>query len=55
MNHKPEITETLHHVYSLLPKWCCAHFCYLFTELNIIYTVCQKSSHLLTVRNFVRS
>jgi len=53
MNHKPVITETLHYVYSLLPKWCCAHFCYLFTELNSIYTVSQKSSHLLTVCNFV--
>ena len=32
------ITETLHYDYSLHPKWSCAHFCYLFTELNSIQT-----------------
>ena len=26
MNHKYAITETLHYVYNLHPKWCCAHF-----------------------------
>ena len=29
-------TVLFHYTYSLHPKWCCAHFCYLFTELNSI-------------------
>jgi len=28
------ITETLHYVYSLNPKWCCAHFGYLFCRIH---------------------
>jgi len=44
MNHESVITETLHYVNSLHPKWYCAHFCYLFTELNSIYTVFHKKN-----------
>jgi len=60
MNNKFVITETIHYVYSLHPKWCCAHFCYLFTKPNSIQITnmadesqdCQFPQFLLFLSNF---
>jgi len=41
MNHKSVITETLHYVYNLHLRRCCAHFVtYLLNWIT--YTLCLK-------------